>query len=121
MVGVTRSTEGGYTSAEGWSPESKARVQVMPATKTASEGDSSNPETFRSYRQTLSAHTWRVMQELEILLSSHKLDEPQAAALRLAAARHDWGKAHEVFQRTLHKHDDSTELLAKQVWSPRRP
>ena len=57
------------------------------------------------------------MQELETLLSSHKLDEPHAAALRLAAARHDWGKAHEVFQRTLHKHDDSTELLAKQVWS----
>jgi CRISPR-associated endonuclease/helicase Cas3 len=116
MVGVTRSTEGGYTSAEGWSPESKARVQVLAAMKTKSEGDSTNPGTFQSYRQTLSAHTWRVMQELETLLSSHTLDEPHAAALRLAAARHDWGKAHEVFQRTLHKHDDSTELLAKQVW-----
>jgi CRISPR-associated endonuclease/helicase Cas3 len=115
MVGVTRSTEGGYTSAEGWSPESKARVQALAAMKTASEGDSTNAETFQSYRQTLSAHTRRVMQELEILLASHKLDEPNAAALRLAATRHDWGKAHEVFQRTLHKHDDSTELLAKQV------
>ena len=29
MVGVTRSTEGGYTSAEGWSPESKVEVRVV--------------------------------------------------------------------------------------------
>jgi CRISPR-associated endonuclease/helicase Cas3 len=115
MVGVTRSTEGGYTPAEGWSPESKAAVRVLAAMEVETEGDSTNLETFQSYRQTLSAHTRRVMQELETLLASHKLEESHAAALRLAALKHDWGKAHEVFQRTLHKHDDSTELLAKQI------
>jgi CRISPR-associated endonuclease/helicase Cas3 len=115
MVGVTRSTEGGYSSAEGWSPESKATVQVLAGMKVESEGDSANSQTFQSYRQTLSAHTLRVMQEVETFLASHKLDESHADALRLAAAKHDWGKAHEVFQRTLHEHDDSTELLAKQV------
>jgi CRISPR-associated endonuclease/helicase Cas3 len=115
MVGVTRSTQGGYTSAEGWSPESKVTVQVLAGMKTESEGDSTDSRTYQSYRQTLSAHTRRVMEELETLLASHKLDESHAAALRLAAVRHDWGKAHEVFQRTLHKHDDSTELLAKQI------
>ena len=85
---MTRSTEGGYTSAEGWSPESKVRVQVLAAMKTKSEGDSTNPQTFQSYRRRPYPLTrGEVMQELETLLSSHTLDEHACAALRLAAAK----------------------------------
>ncbi len=116
MVAVTRFAEGGYTAVEGWSPESKGNVQVLAPLNAEGEGDSSDPDTFKTYRQSLSGHTQRVMEELEMLLASQKLNEQHTAALRLAAARHDWGKAHSVFQTTLHRHDDSKELLAKQVW-----
>jgi len=119
MVGVTRSTEGGYTSAEGWSPESKARVQVLAAMKRESQGDSSNPLTYQPNRRlTLSTHTEHVMQELDLFLASQHLDDTHTTALRLAALKHDWGKAHKIFQRILRQPDDATEVLAKQVWSP---
>jgi len=118
MLAVTRSTEGGYSAAEGWSPESKAPVtDVSDQAGADAETDSSDPRSFPKYRQTLGAHTDRVREELEAILAGQVLDERWAAALRSAAARHDWGKAHDVFQATLHKNDNTPDLLAKQCGS----
>jgi CRISPR-associated endonuclease/helicase Cas3 len=116
MVLVTRMAEGGYTELDGWLPESKAPVKpYIPAPKTpAMEGDSSDSLSCQTYRQLLRDHTDGVMQELEAILSALPLSPEIAAALRVAAAKHDWGKAHEVFQRTMYRGSEpSNELLAK--------
>lgn len=115
MLAVTRAAEGGYTALEGWSPESRERV--LPATTTAgepAETDTSDARSFPQYRQTLHAHTDRVCEKLEEILAEQNLDEHWAAALRAAALKHDWGKAHKVFQETLHRNNGGGNLLAKQ-------
>ena len=86
----------------------------MPGIVVEAETDSSDSRSFPSYRQTLQAHTNRVTKELETLLANCGLEEPWILALRSAAMKHDWGKAHTVFQETMRKHGASTELLAKQ-------
>jgi CRISPR-associated endonuclease/helicase Cas3 len=57
------------------------------------------------------------MEEMELILDRLKLDGAHTEALPTAAAKHDWGKAHPVFQKALHRNDDSSQLLAKQVSS----
>ena len=120
MRAVTRTTEGGYSATEGWSPDSKARVEGASPGKNEIQGDSSDRKTYQTYRQTLRGHTNRVMEEMEVLLQGQKLEPVHADALRIAAAKHDWGKAHPVFQETLRKDDEPPELLAKQTKSNAR-
>ena len=116
MLAVTRCSEGGYTAAEGWSPENKAKVELAAVGEEFPvEGDSSDARSFPKYRQTLRDHTDRVVEEFKVLLETTNLDPKQTAALLTAATLHDWGKAHEVFQATLHRNDDSVEILAKQI------
>lgn len=114
MLAVTRSTGGGYTPLEGWWPESKEAVNVVPSDGGEAETDTSDARSFKKYRQTLRAHTDRVVAKLEELLARQMLDEGYISALRVAAGKHDWGKAHDVFQETLRGATGSTELLAKQ-------
>lgn len=116
MRAVTRSVEGGYTAAEGWSPESK--TPVTPAEPAGDpdtvETDTSDRRSFPKYRQTLRSHTDRVVSKMTALLAGSEVDGPEAGALLEAARKHDWGKAHPVFQATMHRNDSSDELLAKQ-------
>jgi CRISPR-associated endonuclease/helicase Cas3 len=125
MLCVARSREGGYTPLDGWWPESKAPVSTVPAgAPTAMETDTSDSRSFPKYRQSLRAHTDRVREKLEALLASGLLsrcsfDDAWLSALRTAAAKHDWGKAHPVFQETLHRNDAAAELLAKQCGNER--
>lgn len=115
MLAVTQLKQGGYTELEGWSPESKALVPpVAGAASKGAETDSSDPHSFPKYRQSLRAHTNRVVEKLDEILAKRGLDARWVAALRTAAAKHDWGKAHPVFQQTLRGNDGTTELLAKQ-------
>lgn len=115
MLALTRLAEGGYTSLDGWSPESKRPVPPVPfEDKRPAETDTSDPRSFPQYRQTLRAHTDRVREKLDAILAKHQLEERWATALRAAALKHDWGKAHEVFQETLHRQDKADDLLAKQ-------
>ena len=115
MTAITKCAEGGYTAVEGWSPESKTKVEAATQRNDEPDDDSNDPLSFPQYRQTLRNHTERVVDELEVLLATQNLEEEYAAALRTAATKHDWGKAHEVFQATLHRNDTSSELLAKQI------
>jgi CRISPR-associated endonuclease/helicase Cas3 len=119
MLLVTRSVEGGYTPSEGWSPESKTRVEPLNPGDEETQGDSGDPDTWVNYRQTLIDHTRRVMEELELLIADQPLSDEHRRSLRNAASKHDWGKAHPVFQETLHRNDPGPELLAKQKNSGR--
>lgn len=115
MLAVTRCREGGYAAAEGWSPESKS--PVTPARQEdgrAVETDTSDPRSFPKYRQRLGAHSDRVAAKMNGLLAEIELDGAARDALLRSAALHDWGKAHAVFQETMHRNDPGTELLAKQ-------
>jgi CRISPR-associated endonuclease/helicase Cas3 len=119
MLLLTRSREGGYTREDGWSPESKQPVPPAQAADAEADKDSSDPLTFAKYRQTLFSHTFYVGSELEKLIEELAakvgLDSHSIAALREAALKHDWGKAHEVFQETMHRNDPSGDILAKQI------
>jgi CRISPR-associated endonuclease/helicase Cas3 len=120
MLALTRTSEGGYSVAEGWSPESKTPVPAVAARgNVEADTDSSDSRSFPKYRQTLSAHTSRVRQKLDAILAERMLEAPWKEALRIAAAKHDWGKVHDVFQATLHRNDNTTELLAKQCGNAR--
>jgi CRISPR-associated endonuclease/helicase Cas3 len=115
MLAVTRCTEGGYTAAEGWSQDSKAKVEPVQVREGPVDGDSSDKRSFPKFRQTLREHTDRVVEEIKVLIETTNLAPEYAAALLTAATLHDWGKAHEVFQATLHINDNSPDLLAKQI------
>ena len=114
MLAVARSSEGGYTETEGWSPGSKAAVTDLSAGDEEDDTDTADRRSFPKYRQTLRAHTDRVRLKMDETIAQEPLDGEPADALRLAALLHDWGKGHEVFQRTMHRTDSSPDLLAKQ-------
>jgi CRISPR-associated endonuclease/helicase Cas3 len=120
MLAVTRISEGGYSAEDGWSPESKSAVTDLSVKSSGElETDTSDARSFPKYRQTLCAHTDRVIEKLEEILARTQVDERCKNALRAAAVKHDWGKVHDVFQETMHRHDNTTELLAKQCGSGR--
>ena len=120
MLAVTRSSEGGYTAEEGWSPESKKTVpDLRDPKKSKEEGDSSDSRSFPEYRQLLKDHTDRVTQEVKSLLDAAALDPEHSTALLRAAELHDWGKSHDVFQATMNKHEASREMWAKQCGNAR--
>ncbi len=117
MIGVIRCSGGGYTAQEGWSPGSKARVdQVDFGDLRPEQGYADDWKSWVSYRQSLSDHTEMVVNAMSDLLQSLlSLDLSEVRDdLVKAAEKHDWGKAHPVMQRTLHKASEWTELLAKQ-------
>jgi CRISPR-associated endonuclease/helicase Cas3 len=70
--------------------------------------------------QTLAEHTSQVVGELQLIVQALKHVELNGtrSSLERAARYHDWGKAHHVFQQTLHKEDLNgaapNPLLAKQ-------
>lgn len=116
MILLTHAKGGGYTFESGWNPNSRTLVPPLLSDTGDPEGDSGDPLTFENYRQTLEAHTKRVVQESEKLLNclSHLGLDDFRGDILTAAAKHDWGKAHPVMQRTLHAKDPGDELLAKQ-------
>jgi CRISPR-associated endonuclease/helicase Cas3 len=115
MRAVAGCDEGGYEAELGWAPESRRRVDpVVPMTDPV-EGDRSDDLSFRTYRQLLRDHSQRVFEETDELLKRLRIPDEFAAALRTAALKHDWGKAHPCFQETLHRQDPSSDILAKQI------
>jgi CRISPR-associated endonuclease/helicase Cas3 len=118
MILVARAEEGGYTALEGWSPESKTRVAPAMLGGGEINTDTSDPNSFPQYRQSLRAHTERVVEKMNGLLEKLDLDSCLKDALRSAALKHDWGKIHKIFQDTMRQGGEAPEPLAKQCgWS----
>jgi CRISPR-associated endonuclease/helicase Cas3 len=98
QVFLVRSDAGGYDRELGWSPESKAKVEPVPAGPPPEALD----RDFESGPwQSIAEHTDEVLTELAEILESLPLDEAIRRTLFDAAVHHDWGKAHEVFQAGL--------------------
>ncbi|MEO8662793.1 MAG: CRISPR-associated helicase Cas3' [Bryobacteraceae bacterium] len=120
IILLADTSSGGYTNRHGWAPESKRAVDPIPNPTSQPDADGSDEASKpKGYRQTLVGHTNRVVEETERLLDtlSHQGVNGFAEMLRLAALRHDWGKAHWVMQMTLHKAEHWEDLLAKQLAS----
>lgn len=111
---------GGYDSETGWTGEvaRTAADRVAPVTDerdarvTADDGHEADVLSRTDRWQTVGEHTEEVCAELEQILGG--LETEFAAALRVAARWHDWGKAHAVFQHALpHGAPDAGRAWAK--------
>lgn len=120
---LLRSEVGGYDAGRGWAPESKDFVK--PFEKLPDEPENSMDSDLlsepKSGTQTLEEHTDEVVAELQRVIHELKLVDLNGtrSLLEQAARYHDWGKAHPVFQQTLHNLEEPPEtapqvLLAKQ-------
>ena len=126
---LMNSSAGGYTPERGWDGETNAsvpqvpleEVERQPATDIGDDPQSedaansivlSHEEAERRkdknerrprYAQTLQAHSTEARQKMEQILDA--LGHPQLEAFRedllVAILHHDWGKANEVFQKTM--------------------
>lgn len=110
MVVIIDSDQGGYDPELGWAPTSKRSVDPVDVhgeisvleTDNDLEGD---PVSMTRKRWlSLGRHLRDVEDETATMLATLSplgLGPGQATAAVRAAALHDWGKAHEVFQATL--------------------
>jgi CRISPR-associated endonuclease/helicase Cas3 len=112
---------GGYSKERGWSKESKEPVApVTPDEVKANDAYDADQLTFhwKKYNQTLKAHSREAKVAVETILAALNdlpLSQWQAEVID-ATHHHDWGKAHTIFQETLHKglsESFSGEALAK--------
>jgi CRISPR-associated endonuclease/helicase Cas3 len=121
---LLHSKAGGYDTESGWQPESKAAVVEIFGEEARESEEESHDEDQRSagVKQTIAEHTAEVAGALgKILDGLNGIDiAPYREDLETATWKHDWGKAHPVFQQTLHKLESEpkeapAELLAKQT------
>ncbi len=105
QVFLVHADAGGYSADRGWTPTSTNRVELvgLPGAPRGEPLDATDDDRLSCIKwQTLAEHGADVQQELDAILQELAFDSRQIAeALRLAARCHDWGKAHEVFQRAL--------------------
>ncbi len=107
-------TAGGYSEELGWSKESREPVKPVSLEKNkANEANDSfdadqltfQPSKWKKYNQTLAAHSSEAKAAAEKILAALDgllLSQWQAEIIN-ATHHHDWGKAHEIFQETLHR------------------
>lgn len=95
---------GGYDTIRGWDPKNNNPVTDLEVSSGNNESYNDDLLTWVKYDQTLSAHSLEARQAAARIIDSiaiHDLEEYRSAILE-ATQHHDWGKAHPVFQATLH-------------------
>lgn len=103
---------GGYDDKRGWDAKSKEPVTAISHTAKENEAYDDDPLTWLRYEQTLAAHSLEARQAAERILAEVRLSELEEfrAELLHATQHHDWGKAHRIFQATLHGIPKETNL-----------
>lgn len=114
---------GGYDAQLGWCGKEAKKPVPLPAKEEADakpeEAYDDEPLSVRWYAQTLTAHSLETRRMLEEILGALNLPDIEGfkAEILTAAQHHDWGKAHKIFQQTLHgtptAEQDFSPLLAK--------
>jgi len=109
--------EGGYEPELGWRPGSRAPVEPLARAQTpaSTDGLGSDPLSAGSVPAELLAHLEAVQEDVTALVDDLDLPERLGTALVRAAALHDVGKAHEVFQATLRS--SMPEDAADRLWA----
>lgn len=116
-----RDSSGGYDPAVGWRPGLPGPVPAVDVSRIE-DGEDAHKADWRSAgaRVTLADHSEQVVRAMRTLLDGlpHLELADYRYALGVAARKHDWGKAHPIFQQTLHglpvPPEQAPELLAKQ-------
>ncbi|QQS48114.1 MAG: CRISPR-associated helicase Cas3' [Acidobacteriota bacterium] len=96
---------GGYDDLRGWDSKSKSTVGVVKHVTRENEAFDDDRLTLRlKYEQTLAAHSLEARRKAELIMDKIRLTELEEfrAELLDATQHHDWGKAHRIFQATLH-------------------
>lgn len=99
MVLMLEADRGGYDSALGFVPSSKARVEPSRTATVKPEPYGGDPLSRRRRFVELARHLTDAEDEAEALCVA--LNEPFIRPVTLASRWHDTGKAHEVFQHTM--------------------
>lgn len=102
--------DGGYDSELGWSPRTiRTPVDVVEGElpHRSLEGSSSDDDQPGRHPQTLRDHVDAVVEQTDVVVNAIGLDRWRDL-LHNAAALHDIGKAHGVFQRTIRRFIDDT-------------
>lgn len=122
MTVLLDAKSGGYDVKLGWAgKEAKKPVAVVAREENAPKPEAyrDDPQSSWKYAQKLSAHSLETRLALEEILGALGLPDLEQFRARLltAAQHHDWGKAHKIFQQTLHgaltPEQDFSPLLAK--------
>ncbi|MGH7172730.1 MAG: type I-G CRISPR-associated helicase/endonuclease Cas3g, partial [Gemmataceae bacterium] len=97
---LVHADDGGYARDIGWNAKLDQRVPVTEAPGPGLAPEANDDDTLSEREwQSVGGHTDRVCCELEVILAELAL--PESQKLNLAARWHDWGKAHEFFQRAI--------------------
>ena len=122
MMIMLASEAGGYDEKFGWNPAASEKVRTAKETSEklaaeirkngAEEANDDEPLSVVNYKQTLSAHSLEVRDKAVEILNDLNLPalESFRDELVFVAHHHDLGKAHPVFQATLHNIPKETKL-----------
>lgn len=122
MTVLVDAKSGGYDVKLGWGGKGvKGSVPVVDEERILEpeEPYAGDHRSFAGYTQTLSAHSLETRRALEEILNVLGLADLEGVKAELADAAqyHDWGKAHKIFQQTLHGSEtaeqDFSPILAK--------
>ncbi|OQW70027.1 MAG: CRISPR-associated protein Cas3 [Proteobacteria bacterium ST_bin11] len=107
--------QGGYEEKTGFDAEQKQAVPVVTLENQASDDSfTGDYDSHKANAITLPAHLRHVHDFANQLLNDLTMDGEARTAIATAAAWHDVGKAHEVFQQTM-LHDQ--QLNNQQLWA----
>ena len=115
MTLLLNSNNGGYDALLGFTPGSKVCVESLIQTSKSMDSYRGDPDSQKTIPILLTEHLGHVAAAAEALLADVPIDgDLIAAALITAAAWHDVGKAHKVFQATL---TQDQALDVQQLWA----
>lgn len=110
---------GGYDALRGWDPRLRAPVHPLPSTGPSPEQYGDDNRSWTREWVCLERHLRETRDFASVLVEQLALDGPTSAAIIEAAALHDIGKGHPVFQETLVSSADEgdREHLNLELWA----
>lgn len=115
MTLLLRCENGGYNPVLGFMADSKTVVEAMLQSNAVADSYQGDVDSRKTIPILLEEHLVHVAEAVQGLIQNLKLDSNEiTAAISTAAAWHDVGKSHPVFQETMIK---NTGLDGKQLWA----
>jgi CRISPR-associated endonuclease/helicase Cas3 len=120
LVLLLDAAQGGYDPELGWTGKTKT-TDPLPASGAESDANDRDPHARSDRWETLRGHSDRVCAGLAAILAGLPWVGPrEREALFSAGRRHDWGKAHLLFQGALPPGAPAGEIWAKPAGTMRR-
>lgn len=115
MTLLLRSENGGYNPTLGFLADSKTAVDALSPANDVADSYQGDADSRKTLPILLEQHLVHVAEAVQSLMQNLKPDSAEIiAAIGTAAAWHDVGKSHPVFQQTMIK---NTGLDGEQLWA----